>query len=139
MRSEDDLLTSHEVAKMLRITVEGVKKMVQRGTLRSIPKGNSAMSPRLFRQEDVAALVEARESNLDITSVAAMARQAYVASRNLEKLVANLLEVMGARLEPLEVTKEAVLALYAKVEHALEEGSCHLRKRFWIGLGSSMR
>jgi len=116
----EDLLTVQQVARMLGVTTDMVQKLVRQGLLKPQYQG-SITAPRLYREADVAALVEAREAKLDLTTVAAMARQAHTASRSLERVVKQLLELLGADVPLLSLEKEDVLSLCAKVDDALEE------------------
>lgn len=117
----EDLLTAQQVAGMLGVTTDMVQKLVRQGLLKPQYQGTSLVAPRLYRETDVAALVEAREAKLDLPTVAAIARQAYTASRSLERVVKQLLELLGADVPLLKLGKDDVLSLCAKVDDALEQ------------------
>jgi hypothetical protein len=118
--SEADLLTAKEAGRMLGVGVSMVRGYTRSGILPFVRPGRSSRSPRLYKIDDVAALVEAKSKDTSLAAVATMAKQAYVSSQNTEKLLSKLLTVLGVDTKPLVLTELAILQLYAEAEELIE-------------------
>jgi hypothetical protein len=115
-----NLITLKQAADLLCCTTQHVYVFVRQGLLRpQYPEGKSLTEGQHFFEEEVSALVEAKAMGSDMPTVAAMARQAFVSSRMLERTVEQLLEVLGAKIPRLPPDKDSVLALYIQAEDAL--------------------
>lgn len=126
MRSDaldgDDLIPIHEAARILGVTVNQVYHMVRVGKLRPrYDKAKGLNGPAYYRRDEVGSLIEAKERGMSPAKVSRLAVRAYACSRTLERRMELLEQVVGARLPPLPVDEEEVLALYAQARDDLEK------------------
>jgi hypothetical protein len=114
------MLTSDEAAAMLEVSTQTLFGMVKSGILRAeYPDGKCLNSQVLFHPDEVEAVMEIRGKRLDLAQVATMARQAYVASRQTERVVKRFMDLAGMNAPMLSYKDADVYALHVRVEDAL--------------------
>lgn len=99
---------------MLGVGVRRLRPITATGQLKTYP-GNQ------YRLEDVAVLADLRKRELDLPTVSAMAMQASLASKKLERLVSQLLLVVGADIPQLDLSPGAVRSMCIEANAALLE------------------
>jgi hypothetical protein len=117
----DERITAKEAARMLGVTTRMVRYWTRKGIIRPFKPGGSVSAVPMYLRTEIDALLEARSKKVDLQTVATMARQAHVSSRQLERTVSRLLEIIGANIPMLSLKEENVHALYLQVEDALEQ------------------
>lgn len=112
----DDYLTLAKTVEILKVHPMTLNHMIREGQLRRHQvKGRRG---HLFRKSEVYALHEARTQRLDLASVAAMSIRAHVTSKTCERVLEQLLHVMGIDSETLSHNEPDVLSLYVSVKDA---------------------
>jgi Helix-turn-helix domain len=115
------LLTSEQAAEVLDMTIRNVHRLCRANVLvASFPEGKGLNSPRFFKEADVMAYLEIRDKKLDISSLATIARQAYVTSRAVERNLERVMYYLGLDQPVLSYKRQDVMRLYIQVEDALD-------------------
>jgi hypothetical protein len=116
-----DTISLAEAADLLSTTQLSVRQLIRRGFLRAVYLGGVSMRepPRLHHAE-VAAYAELRFKNIGLPEVAAMAKIANVHTAGLERQLERLMEFLGVDIPTIDLRDDAVLRLYAEVEHLLD-------------------
>lgn len=116
------LLTPERAAEMLGISVRQTNNLARSRIFHAVfPEGRSIKAPRFYREDEVLAYLEIRDKRLDLAQLATIARQAYVASRQSERLLKRLMYFVGVDLPQISHKPEDVYSLYIRVEDALED------------------
>ena len=106
---------------MLEVSVRQLNNMVRAGTLHpEYPEGKGFRSPRFFREDEVVVAIELKDMKMDLPQLAVLARQAYVSSRQTERLLRQVMHFTGADVPMLSHKRRDVFALYLKVEDELD-------------------
>jgi DNA-binding transcriptional MerR regulator len=111
-----ELISSEEAAEILGVTSHRLVQLTREGMLRSkLVSGANKYDPN-----EVHKLKQIREANLSLAEVAARAARAEMTAYRLERVVTQLLSVIGADLPSADITPEAVVSLHLKVEDAIK-------------------
>ncbi len=114
------LVTTAEAAKMLGLDVTTFRSMVRRGMIHPA-HGKGAGGSSLFALSDIAALADLRFQNLDLATVATMAMRALVLSRNNEKRLNHVTNLLGLNVPSLGTTESEVIALFIEAQDLVQE------------------
>ena len=113
-------LTPAEAAKILNVTVRAFNHMVREGFISpEFPEGRKWNGKRLYREQDIADLLEVRAQKWDFVSTVAIAKQALVRTRQLERSVQSLMDVIGANMKPLSLKPRDITQLYLQIEEEI--------------------
>lgn len=115
-----NFLTPAEAAKILNVTVRAFNQMVRKGFVTpTFPEGKKWNGKRLYKEEDIADLLEVHAQKWDLPTTAALARQALVKTKQLDRCVKSLLSVIGANMKPLSLKARDVTQLYLQIEEEI--------------------
>jgi hypothetical protein len=115
-----DVIGTTEAAEILGLQPRAVRDLVKNGYLYPVRDMTPPIQHYRFKREDVTLLAEVRAQPVDLAGVISMARHAAFTARKLEVLVARLMSVMGADIPVAELDREAVEAMYLRMQAALE-------------------
>lgn len=110
------LLTTKEAAKLLGVTKSMVYHMTRSGLLTAAARGKGT----LYKEEDIYAVLQARNEQMDLPKIAILALQARSQIASLEKRVEELYELLGAEYFSLKVDAASVADLHLTVRAALK-------------------
>lgn len=111
----DDTISIEEAAEILEASKRQLYRIVASGQLRSYPGPNRK---RVYRREDVLVLKEIRKQDLDLATVAVMARRAEISTRRMERAFKQLLVVTGLDVPTLDLSSEAIISLCMEMKEA---------------------
>lgn len=117
-----NLLTPVEAAKILNVSVRAFNQMVRKGFITPVfPEGRKWNGKRLYHEQDIADLIEVHAQKWDLATTTALAKQALVRTRQLERSVNSLMNVIGANMKPLSLKPRDITKLYLEIEHELHQ------------------
>lgn len=111
------LLPLSDAAKLLGIKPHTLRDLARRGHIRAYP--GATRTEQLFSPDQIEAYDEVRKKYLDLAEIAAIARQAFVTTRALEREVERLRSFIGVRRAMPRLDPESVVAKHTEVEEAL--------------------
>ena len=110
-----ELIDSDEAAGILQVS----KRQLHRLTCDGLIRAKLIRGANMYDPNEVCALKELRDKGTTLVEVAAMATEARMTSRRLERQVIQLLRIIGADIPPVDISPEAVVSMQLKVEEAL--------------------
>jgi DNA-binding transcriptional MerR regulator len=113
-----ELMTTGDAARALSVTAKTVRDWVKKGILLPVKPCNRRSAP-LFKEEDVEVLRDLRRRRLGMPEVATMALQAHISSRETERAVRRLLDILGANVPVLLLDAEGLRSLKGQAKRAL--------------------
>lgn len=115
------MITQEEAADVLDVSVRQLNRLCHAGILTAhYLEGGEFSAPRTFNEADVMAYLEIRDKKINVSTLAVIARQAYVASRAVERQLEQVTHYLGLNLPHLSHRRQDVMRLYVQVEDALE-------------------
>lgn len=134
----DDTVDAREAAKLLGIAERTLHDYVKKEWLKPLP-GKGAYNRLTFRREDVLEFIEIRHNKDSWDSIATIAKQASANSRRLERLVEQLLLVIGADIPLANLDPEALISKHVEIQDtpAGPRNSAEVFElaRFFLGIG----
>lgn len=115
-RPQEQLVPIAEAAKLVGMTERTLHSMAERGILEAVHP--QRRGPKHFRMHDLSALAEIRLKKMDLSTIADLAMQAYVASRSNARRVDDLYYLLGFDSPVLGTSEEEVVALYIRAQEA---------------------
>lgn len=116
-----NLLTEKEAAEFLRVTTRHFRTMVRDGWLLPVyPEGPKG--PAMYRGEEAAAFLAAKEDRMDLARAGHTASQAYALARSLHDRVESIYQLLGLNSAYVASDEDAVIATYLEAKTALEAG-----------------
>lgn len=111
-----ELIDSDEAAQILQVNKSRLHQLTRDGIIRAqLVKGANFYDPSA-----VHALKDIRDKGTTLADVAAIATEARMTTRRLERQMSQLLSVIGADIPSADISPEAVVAMGLKVEDALK-------------------
>lgn len=135
------LITAKEAAALLGIGERTIHYHVRRGHLHPrYDKSKGLKAPMMFDREEVAAAAETWGERPDLTGLMSRCVQAHALSRALERRVAHLEELIGAKFTATPTDEESVRSAYLEAKDDLEAPPAELERiehwtRFFMSLG----
>jgi hypothetical protein len=130
-----ELVSRKDAADILGVTVSHVSYLTRQGALRPVNLSSPKMQGELqYDQDEVYALLEARERGRSLPEVHQTASQAWAAARIAQRRVEELSSLLGLNLPELKTDPEEIHALHELAEEDLKEVS-----DFWRVAGNNAK
>ena len=114
----DELIGTMEAAEFMGVSPSYLRKMVAAGSLNIYPGPDKVH--KMYNLEELSVLKTLREKDIDLTSVAAMAVQATLTVKKLERTVKHLMVATQLDIPLLSIDKDDISTLCSRIELALE-------------------
>lgn len=115
-RQPDSLVTRTEAARLLGVPINLLKKLTSKGVL---PTPKRRGNDYWYDLADLSIAAEVMEKKINMVSAYEMAVSAYAIAKRTERMVTELVELIGARYEPLSTDEKDVQKLYYKCRYVL--------------------
>lgn len=133
-------LTVNEAAELLEVHPNTIYRLARTGVFRPTYDRRSRIPRPQFRREEVEAYAEGRFEKVSPQKTKLKAQQALARAGALERRIALLEDMLGARVETPHVDEESVIKTYAEADDDLDLPPVspeHVLRwaRFFIGVG----
>ena len=115
------VLTLQQAAELMGVTQRTIRSLTEKGDLRPTHKGVGLNLRRYYDEDEVVALMEVRSQRLSLPRVAALAQQAFAATRKNERVLNHLQKLLGYDIPALPIDPSSILSLYLKLEDLIKE------------------
>ena len=116
--ADDRLIPIATAARILGTSVKAVHDMCRSGLLQPVYK--KLRGKKHFPADEISALAEVRQQNLELPGVATLAIRALVTAKANERRLDELFRILGLKRKTLDTTTTEVVSLYERARLRLE-------------------